>query len=142
MAGVSTALLFTRNLPDGMKRMKLAAFLTWGGLKGGLCLALIMGTNNVLSSQIYNLFLVSTYAIVLFTTVFQGLTVGKAYKMLNNKKEFRLADKSLKKPLFATADRADRWFPKWIFTTNKHKRAINNRPYEPEQAYDFKKTSM
>ncbi|WP_414151652.1 cation:proton antiporter [Acetobacterium carbinolicum] len=108
MAGVSTALLFTRNLPDGMKRMKLAAFLTWGGLKGGLCLALIMGTNNVLSSQIYNLFLVSTYAIVLFTTVFQGLTVGKAYKMLNNKKEFRLADKSLKKPLFATADRADR----------------------------------
>jgi CPA1 family monovalent cation:H+ antiporter len=104
MAGLSVALLFNKNLPDGMKKGNFITFLTWGGLKGGLCIALVMGINNILSPQMYNLFLVSSYFIVLFSTVGQGLTIGKVYKRLKKKKEAKVEDKSLKKSLSATTD--------------------------------------
>ncbi|MGV8905313.1 MAG: cation:proton antiporter [Acetobacterium sp.] len=83
MGGVYVSLIFNRDPPVGMKRHKFNMFLTWAGLKGGLCLALVMGTSTFFPQPIYNLFLVSTYAIVIFTTVFQGLTVGKVYLKLN-----------------------------------------------------------
>ncbi len=87
MTGVSISLLFNKNPPKGkgMKNPRFITFMTWAGLKGGLCLALIMGTSNSLAMPTYNLFLVATYAIVLFTTVVQGLTVGKGYIMLSRK---------------------------------------------------------
>ncbi|KNZ40476.1 cation:proton antiporter [Acetobacterium bakii] len=83
MAGVYASLLLNKNPPKGMKRIRFNTFLTWAGLKGGLCLALIMGVNTSFSSPIYGIFLVSTYAIVFFTTVIQGLTVGKGYIILS-----------------------------------------------------------
>ena len=62
-----------------MKKSKFTIFFTWAGLKGGLCLALVMGTGTSLAPKTYDLFLLSTYSIVLFTTLFLGLTIGKAY---------------------------------------------------------------
>ncbi|MBK5244569.1 MAG: cation:proton antiporter [Eubacteriaceae bacterium] len=83
MGGVYVSLLFNRDPPIGLKNHKFNVFLTWAGLKGGLCLALVMGTSAFFPQHVYNVFLVSTYAIVIFTTVFQGLSVGKAYIRLN-----------------------------------------------------------
>ena len=87
-----------------MRNSKFITFMTWAGLKGGLCLALIMGTSISLATPTYNLFLVATYAIVLFTTVVQGLSVGKGYIFLSKdkvilnqkKKNYKIADKLIK----------------------------------------------
>lgn len=80
--GVLGNVVFAKNLPLDMSKFSYTFFFTWAGLKGGLCLALVMGTGTSLSAETYNIFLVATYAIVLFTTVFQGLTVGKVYEKL------------------------------------------------------------
>ncbi|MEA4806796.1 cation:proton antiporter [Acetobacterium wieringae] len=85
LAGVYASMIFNKNPPKskGMPNHRFIAFMTWAGLKGGLCLALIMGTSISLTTPTYNLFLVATYAIVLFTTVVQGLSVGKGYIWLS-----------------------------------------------------------
>ncbi|WKY48767.1 cation:proton antiporter [Eubacteriaceae bacterium ES3] len=87
--GVYAAMMFNRNPPPGkgMRNSKFRLFMTWAGLKGGLCLALIMGTSNVMSASTYNLSIIAAYFIVLFTTVVQGLTVGKGYLLLNRNNE-------------------------------------------------------
>ena len=81
-AGVFGNVALAKKLPLDMTKSRFTVFFTWAGLKGGLCLALVMGTGTSLSSPIYRVFLIATYAIVFFTTVFQGLTVGKAYEKL------------------------------------------------------------
>ena len=48
--------------------------LTWGGLRGGLSIALAL---SVPASMHGDLFLVITYIIVLFSTLVQGLTIGR-----------------------------------------------------------------
>ncbi|MEL7662260.1 cation:proton antiporter [Acetobacterium wieringae] len=85
LAGVYASMIFNKNPPKskGMPNHRFITFMTWAGLKGGLCLALIMGTSISLATPTYNLFLVATYAIVLFTTVVQGLSVGKGYIWLS-----------------------------------------------------------
>ncbi len=77
--GVFSIAALTKKMPLGMGKSKFITFFTWAGLKGGLCLALVMGTGNSLSHENYNIILVATYAIILFTTLFQGMTVGKLY---------------------------------------------------------------
>lgn len=80
--GVFGNVVFAKKLPLDMSKFSYTIFFTWAGLKGGLCLALVMGTGTSLSTETYNIFLTATYGIVLFTTVFQGLTVGKVYEKL------------------------------------------------------------
>jgi CPA1 family monovalent cation:H+ antiporter len=80
--GVFGNVALVKKLPLDMSKSSFTVFFTWAGLKGGLCLALVMGTGTSLSNDTYSVFLVATYAIVLFTTVFQGLTVGKVYEKL------------------------------------------------------------
>ncbi len=82
VVGVFGNIALAKKLPLDMSKFGFTVFFTWAGLKGGLCLALVMGTGTVLASDTYNIFLIATYAIVLFTTVFQGLTVGKVYQKL------------------------------------------------------------
>lgn len=82
VVGVFGNVALAKKMPLDMSKFGFTVFFTWAGLKGGLCLALVMGTGTVLASDTYNIFLVATYAIVLFTTVFQGLTVGKVYQKL------------------------------------------------------------
>lgn len=54
--------------------------LTWGGLKGGISVALALS----LSTQMYrDLFVPMTYIIVIFSIIIQGLTIGKVVKKLS-----------------------------------------------------------
>ncbi|WKY47393.1 cation:proton antiporter [Eubacteriaceae bacterium ES3] len=79
---VAANVSFQKNMPLGLSKKNFTVFFSWAGLKGGLCLALVMGTEVSLSPHTYSIFVVATYGIVFFTTVFQGLTVGKIFKKL------------------------------------------------------------
>lgn len=54
--------------------------MTWGGLRGGISIALALSLTDVMHRD---LFLMVTYIIVVFAIIVQGLTVGKLVKRLN-----------------------------------------------------------
>lgn len=64
-------LLFPRLLDFTNKEAKI---IVWGGLRGGLSIALVLALPE---SEIKNLLLVTTYICVVFSILVQGLTVGK-----------------------------------------------------------------
>ena len=70
-------------LPDGYDRLRFSTLFTWGGLRGGLSVALAMSTAALLGSEDYIILLGCTYAVVFFTTVVQGLTVKRVYNRLS-----------------------------------------------------------
>ena len=53
--------------------------MTWGGLRGGISIALALGLTEVMQRD---LFLVITYVVVVFSIIVQGLTVGKLVNKL------------------------------------------------------------
>jgi CPA1 family monovalent cation:H+ antiporter len=61
------------------KPIKTIAILTWGGLRGGISIALALSLSKELSGDII---LHITYIIVLFSIIVQGLSVGKVVKKL------------------------------------------------------------
>lgn len=71
--------LFIGKLPDGYNKPSFIKLLTWGGLRGGLSVALAMSTQGLVDSSSYYIILGGTYAIVFFTTIVQGLTMPKVY---------------------------------------------------------------
>lgn len=60
----------------------MTKLLTWGGLKGGICIALALGSVNAFDPAQYNYIVLSTYAVVAFSTLVQGLTIKKVYSKL------------------------------------------------------------
>ncbi|WP_430883915.1 cation:proton antiporter [Fusibacter sp. JL216-2] len=60
-------------------QVAMAKLLTWGGLKGGICIALALGTAHQFTPVQYNYIVTSTYAVVAFSTLVQGLTIQKLY---------------------------------------------------------------
>ncbi|MBU2996024.1 sodium:proton antiporter [Cellulophaga baltica] len=56
---------------------KTNLIMTWGGLRGGISIALALGLSEEMNRD---LFLVITYIVVVFSIVVQGLTVGKLVK--------------------------------------------------------------
>ena len=78
--GVSS--LFIGPLPDGYRRGAFIKLLTWGGLRGGLSVALAMSTQGMLPDEIYHIILGGTYAIVFFTTIVQGMTLRSVYQSI------------------------------------------------------------
>jgi len=56
---------------------KTTLIMTWGGLRGGISIALALSLTQDMHRD---LFLVITYAIVVFSIIVQGLTVGKLVK--------------------------------------------------------------
>ncbi|WP_299212922.1 sodium:proton antiporter [uncultured Dokdonia sp.] len=61
---------------------KTNLIMTWGGLRGGISIALALG----LSDEMHrDLFLVITYVIVVFSILVQGLTVGGLIKRVQKK---------------------------------------------------------
>lgn len=80
---VSVSSLFMGKLPDNYNRLNFVKLMTWGGLRGGLSVALAMSTREFLPEQTYYIILGGTYAIVFFTTVVQGLTMKQVYKNID-----------------------------------------------------------
>ena len=72
----------TGPLPDGFTRSRFSKLLTWGGLRGGLSIALAMSTLPLLPDDTYRVILGCTYAIVFFTTVVQGLSMKQVYEKI------------------------------------------------------------
>lgn len=64
---------------DNENQMKTVSILTWGGLRGGISLALALSLDESLSS---NLLLHITYMVVVFSILVQGLTIGKLVKKM------------------------------------------------------------
>ncbi|MCL4154718.1 UNVERIFIED_CONTAM: hypothetical protein GTU68_048980 [Idotea baltica] len=56
---------------------KTNLIMTWGGLRGGISIALALGLTEAMQRD---LFLVITYVIVVFSILVQGLTLGKLVK--------------------------------------------------------------
>jgi len=56
------------------------AILTWGGLRGGISVALALSLED---GMLKNIFVPVTYIIVVFSIIVQGLTIGKVAKRLN-----------------------------------------------------------
>jgi len=56
---------------------KTNLIMTWGGLRGGISIALALSLTQVMQRD---LFLVITYVVVVFSIIVQGLTVGKLIK--------------------------------------------------------------
>ncbi|MCD6069004.1 MAG: sodium:proton antiporter [Bacteroidetes bacterium] len=65
---------FLFNRQETRKSLNLAV-LTWGGLRGGISIALSLSLANKTESG--NLFIVATYCIVLFSILVQGLSIKK-----------------------------------------------------------------
>jgi Na+:H+ antiporter len=63
--------------------LKTVTILTWGGLRGGISIALALSlATNSQSNTVMSI----TYIIVLFSIVIQGLTIGKLVKKMYSKK--------------------------------------------------------
>ena len=80
---LSISSLLMGKIPDGYDRLNFIKLLTWGGLRGGLSVALAMSTKELLPENIYSIILGGTYAIVFFTTVVQGLTMKPVYNRIS-----------------------------------------------------------
>ena len=80
---LSVSTLLMGKLPDGYDKFNFIRLFTWGGLKGGLSVALAMSTRSFLPQETYFIVLGGTYAIVFFTTVVQGLTMKPVYERIN-----------------------------------------------------------
>lgn len=83
VSSLSLSSLIIGKLPDGYDRLNFIKLLTWGGLRGGLSVALAMSAKEMLSDEIYYIILGGTYAIVFFTTVVQGLTLKPVYNRID-----------------------------------------------------------
>ena len=75
--------LIMGKIPDNYDRLNFIKLLTWGGLKGGLSVALAISTRDMLPPETYYIILGGTYAIVFFTTVIQGLTMKPVYQRIS-----------------------------------------------------------
>ena len=69
-------------IPDGFNKSGFTILLTWGGLRGALCIALAMSTASMIDGGTYHIILGATCAIVFFTTIVQGLTMKAVYRKI------------------------------------------------------------
>ncbi len=75
---IPTAIFKVR--PKDLSLFKFTNLLTYAGIKGALSLALAITTIDIVDENVFHSILIATFAIVIFTTVIQGLTIGKFYK--------------------------------------------------------------
>ena len=80
---LSVSSLMIGKMPDGYDTLNFIKLLTWGGLRGGLSVALALSTKGMVPENIYYVILGGTYAIVFFTTVIQGMTMRPVYQRIS-----------------------------------------------------------
>lgn len=70
--------------PDKKKKegAAMSKLLTWCGLKGGICIALALGTKGAFTKEQYDFVVLGTYAIVAFSTIVQGLSIQPLYNRI------------------------------------------------------------
>ena len=56
--------------------------MTWGGLRGGISIALALSLGGAMPAETRNTLLVATYVVVVFSIFVQGLTVGRMAGMI------------------------------------------------------------
>ena len=64
--------------------------MTWSALKGGLSLALALGTAEFLAADTYLIILNATYITIFFTVLVQGLTTKRVYGIIEGMKNRRI----------------------------------------------------
>ena len=64
----------------GEMNNKTLLLLTWGGLRGGISIALALSLPNEMNKEVW---VTTTYAIVCFSILVQGMTIGKLAKRMN-----------------------------------------------------------
>ena len=87
---LSSVLTGMRKLPGNYTMGEFVTLMSWSALKGGLSLALAMGTDKFLPEDIYHIFMNVTYATIFFTVLVQGLTVKKVYLAIEKHKSERM----------------------------------------------------
>ncbi len=92
---VSASLIGKKKIPSKYDTKEFTTLLTWSGLKGGLSLALALTLKGVLNSSEYLIVVNMVLVTILFTTIVQGLTIGKVYKEIERKREEKVILKSL-----------------------------------------------
>lgn len=88
-----STLLTGKKIPGNYNMAEYVILMTWSALKGGLSMALAMGTKEFLSPEVYNVFINVTYVTIFFTVLVQGLTVKKVYFSLEKHKAERMSEK-------------------------------------------------
>lgn len=91
-AGVRGCTLFMKKgrIPGNYTPKEFSMLMTWSALKGGLSLALALGTKEFLDPKVYSIVLNTAYITIFFTVLVQGLTTQKVYKAIENKKTRRI----------------------------------------------------
>lgn len=79
-SGMFVGSLIVKEKPQNLKLVPFTNLMTWAGLKGALCLALAMDTSSCLPDDAFQIVMICTFAVVMFTTLGQGLTIGKFYQ--------------------------------------------------------------
>ncbi len=83
-ASVFACTFFMKDVPDGFSKKGFTLLLTWGGLRGALCIALAMSCKNLVGVETFHHIMAGTYALVFFTTICQGLTVPLVYSKIGH----------------------------------------------------------
>ena len=93
-AGVRSCTFFMERgrIPGNYSSREFSMLMTWSALKGGLSLALALGTAEFLSQEVYLIVLNTTYITIFFTVLVQGLTTKRIYRMIEEKKNRRIKE--------------------------------------------------
>ncbi|MGN0375853.1 MAG: cation:proton antiporter [Butyrivibrio sp.] len=89
-----TSVSRTKKIPGGYNLPEYTALMTWSALKGGLSLALVFSTQDLLPDATYTILLNATYIIILFTVIIQGMTTKNVYRVIERHKSKRIKKES------------------------------------------------